>query len=91
MTTQLLRRAPVIAQTLVEVWKDHLAALEKVPLAYLDHLIEANLAAEPMKPWQLQDRLFRMTPRLQAGTARRLIDLKFPGADHGQVLFGSNR
>lgn len=86
MPTQLLRRAPAIARSLVEVWKDHEEALDKVPLPYIDHLIEASLARESMKWWQLRSRLVDMTPRLLEGTAARLIDLKFQDADRGAFL-----
>lgn len=89
MPTKLIRRSPAIAQTLVEARGDHLAALEKAPLPYLDCLIDATLAAEPMHPWQLQQRLYDMTPRLLAGTARRMIDLKFHNAGRTELLFST--
>jgi hypothetical protein len=77
---------PDIARHFVGIWNDHSLALEEVPLPYLDHLMDAIVANEPLTKWQLQNKLVRMTPRILWGTAGRLVDVKFHKHGRSDIL-----
>lgn len=78
MNKHITARAPQIAQQFVGLWQAHTDALEHTALPYIDHLIAAAVAAKPLRRWQLRTLLTDMIPGMQLGTARRLVDLKYP-------------
>lgn len=86
MNKHIKARAPQIAKEFVGLWQAHTDALEYTPLSYIDQLIEAALAAEPMTRWQLRSLLTHMIPGMQLGTARRLVDLKYPDLEDGDLV-----
>lgn len=77
MTKHIKTRAPQIAQEFVGLWQAHTDALEHTALPYIDHLIAAAVAAQPLTRWQLRSLITDMIPGMQFGTARRLVDLKY--------------
>lgn len=86
MQTHLMRRAPDIARHFVGIWNDHEQALSEATLPYLDHLMEAVIAAEPTTLFDLKCLLVRMVPGMHWGTARRLVEMKYRHLDDGDTI-----
>lgn len=71
-------RAPLIARTFAQAWREHAMAIQDNPLIYLDCLIDEMKRTDPeMSCAMLKIRLYKMVPNLKLGTAGRLIDCKF--------------
>lgn len=86
MQTHLMRRAPDIARHFVGIWNDHEQALTDAALPYLDQLMDAAVAAEPMTLFDLKRQLVRMVPGMHWGTARRLVDMKYRHLDDEDLI-----
>ena len=71
------KTSPTDAMHFVKTWAKHRRDLEENPLGYLDRLMDALARAEPTTPDAIRQELSFMVPRLQYGTARRLVDIKY--------------
>lgn len=86
MQKHMKLRAPQIAREFVGLWQAHTEALHYTGLLYIDALIEEAVAVEPMYKEELRERLCRLIPGLPYGTARRLVDLKYPHIDERECI-----
>lgn len=86
MQTHLKRRAADIARYFVGIWHDHEQALDEAALPYLDHLMEAVVAVEPLTPYELKSKLMEMVPSMRWGNASRLVEMKYPNCRHQDFL-----
>jgi hypothetical protein len=66
------------AAEFIDVWFDHITALEKEPLPYLDMLMEQRVEAKMDGNGNAALDLADMVPNLAPCAARQLFDMKFP-------------
>ena len=86
MHTKITRRGPELALQIASVWDDHCRALQRGGLTYLDTLIDALLALQPMTKDELRRKLTGIAPSLRWGTAGRLIEAKFGDVRYDHLL-----